>query len=116
MVGNPGENPENIAETIALLKALRPATMPTIGITTLLPGSQIYKRAKRQGLTSEESWLTESLPPLYTGEQSSDDRIALQFQRTKGVLPEMRQQLRAMRFDKRFFELRRMCGLGVFAA
>ena len=71
--------------------------MPTIGITTILPGTQIYERAKRQGLISDDFWLTESPPPLYTGEHSSDDLIALQFQLTKGLCPEMVEQLRAMK-------------------
>lgn len=116
MVGNPGENPETIAETIALIKAIRPATMPTIGITTLLPGTQIYERAKRQGLISDDFWLTESPPPLYTGEHGCDALIALQFQLTKGVCPEIVEQLRDMGFDEGFFALRRVCGSGDFAA
>jgi len=116
MVGNPGENPESIAETIALIKAIRPATMPTIGIATLLPGTQIHERAKHQGLICDAFWLTESPPPLYTGGQGSDDRITLQFQLISGVCPEMMEQFRATEFDERFFELRRVCGSGVFAA
>jgi hypothetical protein len=53
---------------------------------------------------------------LYTGGQGSDDRITLQFQLTSGVCPEMMEQFRATEFDERFFELRRVCGSGVFAA
>lgn len=116
MVGNPGESPETIAETIALIEAIRPATMPVIGITTILPGTRIYERAKRQGLITDDFWLTEAAPPLYTGERDTDDLIALQFQLTRGVCPEMVEQLRAMGFDESFFRLRRLCGAGGFAA
>jgi len=108
MVGNPGETPETIAETIALIQAIRPATMPTIGITTILPGTKIYERAKRQGLISDDFWLTESPPPLYTGEHDLDDLIALQFQLTTGVCPELAEHLREMGFDEGFLQLRRL--------
>lgn len=110
MVGNPGESPETIAETIAVIETIRPATMPTIGITTLLPGTRMYERAKAQGLISDAFWLTESPPPLYTGEHDSDDLIALQFQLTRGVCPEMVEELRALGFDEGFFQLRRLKG------
>jgi len=108
MVGNPGETPETIDETIVLIKAIRPATMPTIGITTILPGTQIYERSKRQGLISDDFWFTDSPPPLYTGEHDLDDLIALQFQLTKGVCPEMFEHLREMGFDEGFLQLRRL--------
>lgn len=108
MVGNPGETPGTIAETIALIKDIRPATMPIIGITTILPGTQIYERAKDQGLLSDDFWLTDSPPPLYTGEHDLDDLIALQLQLTLGVCPEMFEHLCAMGFDESFFQLRRM--------
>ena len=49
MVGNPGETPGTIAETVELINAIRPATMPIIGITTILPGTDIYELAKGQG-------------------------------------------------------------------
>ena len=110
MVGNPGETPETIAETVSLIQAIRPATMPTIGITTILPGTQIYERAKRQGLINDDFWLTDAPPPLYTGEHDLDALIALQFQLTQGVCPELFEQLRAMGFDEGFFQLRRLCG------
>lgn len=108
MVGNPGETPETIAETVALIQAIRPATMPIIGITTILPGTKIYEFAKRQELINDEYWRTDSPPPLYTGEHDTDDLIALQFQLTKGICPEMIEHLRAMGFDESFFRLRRL--------
>ena len=37
MVGNPGETPETILETSRLMYEIRPTTMPTMGINTLLP-------------------------------------------------------------------------------
>lgn len=110
MVGNPGETPETIAETIALITAIRPATMPIMGITTILPGTQIYACAKGQGLITDDFWLTDAPPPLYTAEHDSDDLIALQLQLTIGVCPEMFEQLRAMGFNESFFQLRRLSG------
>lgn len=112
MVGNPGENPETIAETVVLIEAIRPATMPIIGITTILPGTQIYARAKRQGLIRDDFWLTDAPPPLYTGEHDIDDLIALQFQLTRGICPEMVAHLREMGFDEGFLRLRRLANRG----
>jgi hypothetical protein len=36
------------------VRAIRPATMPVLGITTILPGTDLYELSKRQGLISDE--------------------------------------------------------------
>ncbi len=108
MVGNPGETPETIAETVRLVQAIRPATMPVIGITTILPGTDLYELSKRQGLISDEYWLTDEAPPLYTGEYDIDGLIRLQMLLTKGVCPELYEQLCEMGFDEGYFRLRKI--------
>ncbi len=84
--------------------------MPTIGITTILPGTEIYELSKRQGLISDDFWLSDAPPPLYTGEHDIDDLIALQMMLTRGVCPELYEQLCDMGFDEGYFRLRRMRG------
>jgi radical SAM superfamily enzyme YgiQ (UPF0313 family) len=108
MVGNPGETPQTIIETVDLVNAIRPATMPTIGITTILPGTSLYELSKRQGLISDDYWLTDAVPPLYTGEYDVDGLIMLQLMLTKGINPELYEQLCEMGFDEGYFRLRRI--------
>jgi radical SAM superfamily enzyme YgiQ (UPF0313 family) len=106
MVGNPGESPETIGETVDLIWAIKPATMPILGITTILPGSELYESAKKQELIDDNFWLSENPPPLYTGEHSEDELIALQMLLTKGINPDMYEQLCEMGFDENYFRLR----------
>jgi radical SAM superfamily enzyme YgiQ (UPF0313 family) len=108
MVGNPGENPETIGETVELIHAIRPATMPILGINTLLPASSQYDRAKEAGLISDDYWLGTAPPPPYTLEHDVDDLIYLQMLLTRGIAPELFEQMRAMGFDEKYFLMRRM--------
>ncbi len=108
MIGNPGESPETIMETIELVLAIRPATLPVMGITTLLPGTEQYSLAQKQRLIDDSYWLSDSPPPLYTGEHSVDDLIYLQMLLTKGICPELFEHLCQMGFDESYFRLRRM--------
>jgi len=108
MVGNPGETPQTISETVTLMHAIRPATMPTIGITTILPGTELYDLSKRQGLIDDAYWSTDGAPPLYTGEHDVDGLILLQMMLTQGVCPELYEHLCEMGFDEGYFRLRRI--------
>lgn len=108
MIGNPGESPETIGETVDLIWSIKPATMPILGITTVLPGSELYESAKKQGLIEDSFWLSEKPPPLYTGEHTEDELIALQLLLTKGINPHLYEQLCEMGFDESFFHLRKL--------
>lgn len=110
MVGNPGETPETIDETIELIREIRPGTSPIVGITTILPGTRQYELSKRQGLISDDYWRSDAPPPLYTGEYDVDDLIQLQIRLARGVCPEVYEQMRAMGLDDNYFRLRRMMG------
>lgn len=110
MVGNPGETPDTIDETIALIREIRPATSPIVGITTILPGTRQYALSKRQGLISDDYWLSDEAPPLYTGEYDVDDLIQLQIQLTRGICPEVYEQMCAIGLDDDYFRLRRLLG------
>jgi radical SAM superfamily enzyme YgiQ (UPF0313 family) len=108
MVGNPGETPDTIDETIALIREIRPGTTPIVGITTILPGTRQYALSKRQGLISDDYWRSDAAPPLYTGEYEVDDLIQLQIRLARGVCPEVYEEMRAMGLDDDYFRLRRM--------
>lgn len=107
MVGNPGETPQTIAETVALVNAIRPAALPTIGIATILPGTDLYELSKHQELITDDYWMTDEFPPLYTGEYDVDGLIMLQMMLTKGTCPELYDQLCDMGFDEGYFRLRK---------
>lgn len=115
MVGNPGETPQTISETVALMHAIRPATMPTIGITTILPGTELYDLSKGQGLINDAYWLTDGIPPLYTGEYDVDGLIRLQMMLTQGVCPELYEHLCEMGFDAGYFRLRKILSKNAMA-
>lgn len=115
MVGNPGETPQTISETVALMHAIRPATMPTIGITTILPGTELYDLSKGQGLLNDAYWLTDGAPPLYTGEYDVDGLIRLQMMLTQGICPELYERLCEMGFDAGYFRLREILSKNAMA-
>ena len=108
MVGNPGESLETIEETIRLIHDIRPATMPILGINTILPASAQYDRAVALGLISDDHWLSDAPPPLYTAEHDVDDLIYLQMMLTSGIAPEAYDRMREMGFDETYFLMRRM--------
>ena len=108
MVGNPGETEETIDETIEFIQEIRPASSPIVGITTILPGTKQYELSKMQGLITDDFWMSDEAPPLYTGEYDVDDLIQLQIRLARGVCPEVYEQMRAMGMDDDYFRLRRM--------
>ena len=110
MVGNPGETPETIMETSELIHEIRPATMPVMGINTILPASAQYESAKAQGLIQDDYWLKADPPPLYTAEYGVDDLIYLQILLTKNIAPELYENMCQMGFDEKYFRMRRMAG------
>lgn len=112
MVGNPGESPETIGETIALMHEIRPAKSPIIGINCLFPGTAHYNLAKRRGIISDEYWTSDLPPPLFTVEHGSDDLIYLQILLAQGVCPEQYEQMCRFGMDENYFRRR----LSLFAA
>ena len=68
IVGLPGENKESVNESIALAKKLKKVISPAILI--VYPGTRVYEVAKEKGMMTDDYWLAEGLPPLYTAEHS----------------------------------------------
>ncbi len=108
MVGNPGETPGTIFETVNLIFKIRPTALPIIGITTILPGTDQYELSKKQGIITDDYWLSDDPPPLYTGEYSVDDLIYLQMLLIKGICPELYAYLCEMGFDENYFHMRKI--------
>ncbi|MBO8129715.1 MAG: B12-binding domain-containing radical SAM protein [Peptococcaceae bacterium] len=110
MVGNPGENETTIDETVALIKEIRPATVPIMGLTQILPGSALYEFSKSQGLITDDFWLGNKQAPFYTGEHTVNELIALQLRLTRGVAPELYQMLRSIGLDENYLRMRSLFG------
>lgn len=108
MVGNPGETMDTILETSHLIHEIRPATLPVMGINTILPASAQYETAKASGLIQDSFWLRDDVPPLYTAEHEVDDLIYLQVLLTKNIAPELYENMCQMGFDEKYFRLRRV--------
>lgn len=108
MVGNPGENPETIDETIDLIHAIKPSLMPILGINTLLPASPQYEHAKGLGLINDDYWLSDAPPPPNTSEHDMDDLIYLQMRLTRGIAPDQYEMMCEMGYDEKYFLMRRM--------
>ena len=108
MVGNPGEIPETIRETAALIREIQPTQRPVIGITVILPGTAHYAQAKQLGVITDDYWLSDLPPPLFTGEHTPDDLISLQMMLAQEVCPELYEHMRSLGFDENYFRLRRL--------
>lgn len=66
MIGNSQETDESIAESIELIYKLRPDIVKFL-LTTVYPGTRLYKHCIRDGLMTEDVWLQpEVRAPLYT--------------------------------------------------
>jgi radical SAM superfamily enzyme YgiQ (UPF0313 family) len=78
MVGNPGETWDTIEETKMLISEIEPDFL--IGsITYVYPATALYEIAKRQDVVDDEFWLSDKLPPMYTGEHTIEELTAMYF-------------------------------------
>lgn len=68
IVGLPGEDKKSVQETIDLAVKLKEGAEPAILI--VYPGTEVCRLAKECGLITDDYWLTDGLPPLYTCEHS----------------------------------------------
>ncbi len=69
MVGNQGETKSTIRKTINLLQIIKPSKI-IITKTMVLPGTDLYKLAKKQKFIDDDYWLTAKPQPYYTYENS----------------------------------------------
>ncbi|MCR4432279.1 MAG: B12-binding domain-containing radical SAM protein [Tepidanaerobacteraceae bacterium] len=85
MVGCPGETSQTINDTVKLMREIAPRQSPSAGILWILPGTEIYERAKSYGIISDNSWLEGEDEIFYTAEYSMDELKKLQMQLLKGL-------------------------------
>lgn len=70
IAGNVGETEETIDETIDFLQKTNPEGVGTVGGLWILPGTALYRRAKKLGIISDDFWLGDAPYLVYTHEHS----------------------------------------------
>lgn len=85
MIGSPGETKRTIKETVRLMSEIQPdVCIPNPGVW-ILPNTKIYEMSVRQGIISEQAWLTSDETFIYTGEHSKEALDALGRQFARGM-------------------------------
>ncbi len=90
MVGNMGEDERTIDETIEMITKIKPRSSIGASILWLLPGTDVYKEAVKNGYMSEDFWLNSNDVPYnlqeYTYEELCNlrNRLMLGIARGKG--------------------------------
>lgn len=69
VVGFPGETKKTIMETSELIRKIRPDEL-RVNFATLYPSTPLYHLAKKQKMISDEFWLSNKYPKIYTGSMS----------------------------------------------
>jgi len=80
MVGNKGETRDTIDETIELIGTISPHT-----ILWLLPGTDVYRKAKESGFIDDDYWLRSDDVPYNLQEYSYRELFALRHRLMHGV-------------------------------
>ena len=70
IVGNVGETEETIDETIDFLQKTNPDGIGTVGGLWILPGTGLYRYAKKIGIIDDSFWLSDEPYMIYTQEHS----------------------------------------------
>jgi radical SAM superfamily enzyme YgiQ (UPF0313 family) len=96
MIGNPGETGRTVAETERLLRVIMPDHM-WVSFTAVYPGTGLYELAKREGLLSDDYWLSDLVAPVYTKSMSFRRMF---FHKWKMNLNQLRRRKRPWEFTK----------------
>jgi anaerobic magnesium-protoporphyrin IX monomethyl ester cyclase len=70
IIGNVGETPETINETIDFSNETDPEDVGSVGGLWIFPGTVLYQQAKRAGLIDDSFWLTNQPVQIYVAEHS----------------------------------------------
>ncbi|MBM3251266.1 MAG: B12-binding domain-containing radical SAM protein [Candidatus Omnitrophica bacterium] len=70
MVGNRGETPGTIQDTVNFLNTIPITDCPSTSILYILPGTLLYEYLRRDGYINDKDWLRYDTVPRYTVENS----------------------------------------------
>ena len=81
IVGLEGENRSTVLETAAFVQQLQGIKYfpgwANVGLATIYPGTDLYRRAVQRGLMSDDYWSSDAPVPLFTAEHSGPELMEL---------------------------------------
>ena len=80
IIGNVGETKETVRDTINFLKRTQPDEIGCVGGLWILPGTKLYRDAKKGGFIDDDFWLSDEPFKIYTLEYSLKELAGLQRQ------------------------------------
>lgn len=86
MVGNPGETKRTIDETIDMIEKIKPHASIGASILWLLPGTNVYKKAKKNGFIDDNYWLKDDDVPYNLQEHTQDELFKLRQRLMWGIV------------------------------
>lgn len=84
--GSPGETSQTIAETVELMREIQPDSGGGRPGIWILPDTDIYELARKQGIISDNTWLETDETLYYTAEHSLGELEALERQFRVGMM------------------------------
>jgi len=66
IIGNVGETPETVAETVRFLQHTDPTDLGCVGGLWILPGTKLYRMSKEKGFIDDDFWLGDEPYKIYT--------------------------------------------------
>ena len=72
IVGNIGETPQTIKETVMFLKRAEPDIVACAGALWILPGTSVFRECKKAGFIDDDFWLGDEPYKIYDREWSID--------------------------------------------
>ncbi|MEI6807380.1 MAG: cobalamin-dependent protein [bacterium] len=78
IVGNVGETPESIQDTVSFLRRTRPDEVGCVGELWILPGTQLYRHCKQKGFIDDSYWLSDKPYKSYTLEHTPKELARFQ--------------------------------------
>ena len=80
IIGNVGETKETVRDTVNFLKRTQPDEIGCVGGLWILPGTKLYRDAKKDGFIDDDFWLSDEPFKTYTLEYSLKELAGLQRQ------------------------------------
>ena len=85
MIGSPGETRDTVQQTVRLMREIQPDVRGVRPGVWILPNTPLYEMSLRQGVISEEDWLTNDETFVYTAEHSRRELELLVRQFERGM-------------------------------
>jgi anaerobic magnesium-protoporphyrin IX monomethyl ester cyclase len=98
MVGNQGETTDTIDETIEMIGKIKPHSSIGATLVWLLPGTQAFEEARRNGFINDDYWIASDDIPYNLQEYSFDELFKLRLRLMHGIMKQKGGIIPAMNF------------------